>query len=268
MKPWCSIIAGAALFAAATSVHGQRGTADLRYREPVPATIMFETIDSTTTTMQSPEPGGGEHTTRQFSRLVLELGYVPADGGLDVTIVQLAGELAVETPAGLIQSPLPAIAPGTVRFTGSGPDGGGGSASPMGGVPFLRLPGRTLQLGETWADTVARSFQMFGMPADMRVEVHGTYAADTVIDGRLLNVLRITSVETVRSRNEMMERTPMSQNSTKTTQVLVLWDSDRHHVSFSEAEGETYGEVTARGQASSMVFTGRTHSITTAQPKQ
>jgi len=89
------------------------------------------------------------------------------------------------------------------------------------------LPGRQVRLGESWSDTSSRSDTVQGMKVDKQQKTSGTYVADTVIDGRTLNILRVI-IESASTTSGTHQGTDVTQTTTEKTEELVLWDSARH----------------------------------------
>lgn len=100
----------------------------------------------------------------------------------------------------------------------------------------------------------------------MVVVTHGTYTGDTVLDGRLLNVLRISTEMTLRMHGTLQGMN-MTQDMTTSTDERVLWDSSIHLPVSKDATGTFRSELSFSQQGMTMVTTGSTRSITTAQPQ-
>lgn len=273
------LFAIAALFLAGQAVHAQTGVADLRYQSPIPASITYVTIDSMWTTMTG-MPTGDMATTARF-RSVNELNFSPVDGGFDVTAVLNSLEGTTETPMGDMPMSASNVPPMTIRITATGANAAemtaNAAASAAGKSPgdllgssksasgLLTLPGRELDAGETWSDTVKLSPEADGMKTDMLIVIHGTYEGDTVADGTTLNVLKIHTEMTM-SMNGTVQGMTMTQQTSTTSDERVLWDSSRHYATSKDGVGEIRSETSMLEQGMTMVMTGRTRTITTAQP--
>src|SRR5690606_4991690 len=93
---------------------------------------------------------------------------------------------------------------------------------------FRVLPGRALSIGESWADTVRMSPEdaqlMEGFSVEMLIATRGTYTGDTIVDGRVLNILRITAEMKAKSSGTL-QGMELAQDMTTTSEMTVLWDS-------------------------------------------
>lgn len=276
-----------ALLPAGQSVHAQAGTADLRYRAPLPASVTYVTIDSMWTAT-SGLPSGmsglpfGDVRTTTWARAVNELSFAAVDDGLDVTAVLEELQGTVATPMGdmpITAGNIPAV---TIRMTERGPDPediagkmatqpvqaspGDVMGSAKAGSGLLTLPGRELGLGETWSDTVRMSPEVEGLKGELVIVTHGTYSADTVHDGRTVNVLQIQTEMTM-SMNGAVGGIAMTHQMVSSTRERVLWDSARHYSLSRDAVGQVRTEMSMPDHGMTTVMTGRTRSITTAQPE-
>jgi len=135
---------------------------------------------------------------------------------------------------------------------------------------LLILPGRELAPGESWTETTSMTPEVEGMRAEVTTITRGTYAADTIVDGTTLNVLRIV-VEMRMKMSGFVQGMATTQNMTSTSDEQVLWDSARHYVASRVGSGTFRGEtvVTDPGMTMvTMVMTGATRSITTAHVQE
>jgi hypothetical protein len=153
-----------------------------------------------------------------------------------------------------VAPPLPGTSPGDLM----------GSARAVAGL--LALPGREVALGETWTDTVRSSRPVGDLESDMVVVTHGTYTGDSILAGRLLNVLRISTEMTLRMQGTLQGMN-MTQDMTTSTEERVLWDSSLHLPVSKDATGTFRSEISFTEQGMTMVTTGSTRSITTAEPE-
>jgi hypothetical protein len=277
----CKFVVVSVLLVSGSSLHAQTGKADLRYRAPIPALITYVTIDSSQATVSGLPMG--DMTTTSFIRAVSELSFAPVEGGFDVTAVLKELHGSTGTPMGSVPISATNVPPVTVRITEAGPDpeAVAGIATPtaLGAAPgnmigstkalasLLALPGRELALGETWTDTVRMTPELEGVAAEVVTVTHGVYAADTVVNGRTLNVLRITSESNMTMTNTM-EGMNIAQHLTMTTEARVLWDSSQHHPTSRDATARLRTETTMVERGMTMVMTGTTRSIATAHMEQ
>jgi hypothetical protein len=283
--PCCKLVVVSLLLASGSSLHAQTGKADLRYRAPLPASITYVTIDSSQVTMSGLPMG--DMTTTSFSRAVSELRFTPVEDGFDVTAVLKELQGSRGTPMGSMPISATNVPSSTIRITAAGPDpvavaeadAGLGTSSAVGATPgnttgsakarsgLLALPGRELALGETWTDTVRLTPELEDVTAEIVVVTHGTYAADTVVNGRTLNVLRITN-ETNMTMTGTMRGMKMTQHATTASEERVLWDSSQHYPTSRDAAGRIRTEMTVVELGMTTMMTGTTRSITTAHMEQ
>jgi hypothetical protein len=229
----------------------------------------------------------GDMTSTSFTRAVSELSFAPVEDGFDVTAVLKELQGSTETPMGGMPISATNVPPHTIRITAAGPDleavaeAAAGVATPtaLGAAPgnmtgsakalsgLVSLPGRELALGETWTDTVRMTPEVEGVTAEMVVVTHGVYAADSVMDGRTLNVLMITS-ETNMTMTGTIQGMAIVQHMTTTVDERVLWDSSRHHPTSRDAAGRIRMETTMVEHGMTMIMTDTTRSITTVHAEQ
>jgi hypothetical protein len=264
------------LLTAGSAVEAQTGTADLRYTAPLPTSITYVSVDSITNTMSGLPTG--DMTTTTFIRAVSALSFTAATDGFDVTGVVRELEGLTETPMGNMPVSASDASPVTARITATGPapdavaeapPGAGlspgeamGSAKAFAGL--ISLPRRQVALGESWADTVSMTPELDGTESHMQLITHGTYAADTVVDGRTLNVLEITSEMTM-TMTGVMQGMNTSVRSTVNTEGRVLWDSGRHYVVSSDSSSTLRTETAMSDMGITMVMNGAIRSIITAE---
>lgn len=172
MKCRCSIMfAVTAQLATTQAMHAQPGRADLRYRAPLPASAVFLTIDSTTSTLSNVPTGG--MSTSSFLRSSSELRFSPSQEGVNVTAVLREMVGSVSTPMGDMPMSVTDVAPVELQidengadptyaaadaappFPGTSPGDLMGAARAVAGL--LAVPGREVEMGETWTDTVRSS---------------------------------------------------------------------------------------------------------------
>lgn len=228
------LIAGAA--------HAQAGRADLRFAAPLPSSVLFTTTDSITNIVSGLPTG--DMTTTGTMRSVSQLRFMPSDSGLTViaTLKELEG--VTKTPMGdmpismaegePIEFHLTESGPDPEQFAGDAPAGGMGAsmeevlgpARAMAGL--LILPGRELRIGEIWVDTMRATPEIQdGLTVDITVVSRGTYASDSVLGDREVNVLRI-STETTTKVSGPVQGMEINQDMTSQAEETVLWDSARH----------------------------------------
>jgi hypothetical protein len=248
--------AGAVLFGlfAPQLVTGQTGRADLRYVAPLPASVVFTSIDSLRNTMT----GLGEEIVLTGNiRTTSRIDFPPARRDtIVITLLEVAGQMT--TPMGVVPISNVGIAPVEIVLSDQGPpyDRMAGSAAPGGASPghnmasaqmmagLLRLPGRILNIGETWDDTVRFAPTVEGMKTDMVVITHGIYAADSVMNGKAINLLQIATEMTMTMKG-VMQDTEISSTMTITSKERAGWDSSLHTLVFSNSLAHTNVEMSA-----------------------
>jgi hypothetical protein len=267
------------LLLTAAAADAQTGRADLRYVAPLPATVTFTTVDTVTSTV-SGTPAGDISTTGVIHS-VSELRFAPAAEGFVVTATLKAlngvmstamGDEPVESGEGepvefrlgvtgadmeelsrsLGATPEAATSPGEVL----------GSGRAMAGL--MNLPGRELRLGETWVDTLRLAPVVEGLQTTMEIVSRGVYAADTTVDGRTLNVLRVTS-ELTSNLSGAVQGMNITQKATSSTEETVLWDSARRMPLVREATGRMLTESFISDYGITMIMNAHTRSHTTAR---
>lgn len=267
------IRATAAVLLGATTAAAQ-GTADLRYVAPLPSTVVLTSVDSISSTMSGMPMG--DLTSSGTVRTVTELRFRSGEGGtiLTATLKELDGSM--ETPMGTVPMTSGEVEPVEARLavTGLNPEEimEGQAAAALSSPDaissqralsaLLVVPGRQLKLGESWTDTTTMSPTVEGLDMAMTVITRGTYEADTVVDGRPLNVLRITSDMTTKTSGTV-QGMDVSQDMTAKSQSRVLWDSARHMAVHNDATTETRMESFMAQQGVTLTMTGRTRTIVT-----
>lgn len=269
-------VAVAAVFMTAVPLSAQAGRADLRYVSPVPASITYVTTDSSSNSMSGLPTG--DRTSDTYMRTVSEL--VLAQDGAEIEVSAELKELEGKTTTAMGDVRIDAddVPPATIRLSAHGPDPEAvamlqpasvtgtspaniiGSARLFSGL--IRVPGRELVMGGTWVDTVTMSPAVEGQKGDMVVVTHGTYASDTVIAGRDLNVLEIRT-EMIMTMSGTVHDVPTSSQVTTTAAERVLWDSGLHYPAARSGIGEVRIETTVRGIT--IVVNGTTRSVTTSE---
>lgn len=229
----------------------------------------------------------GDVTTTGAVRAVDELRFAPSADGVTETAVikQMSGGLSMPTmsmpidlgeqapveftmgPAGVDPAEL-TRARASLGMPSPGVDVYARVGSSMAAARLVALPGRTLSIGESWVDTVRLSPEdaqfLEGFAIEMLMTTRGTYAGDTVVDGRLLNILRIAS-ETTAKGSGTLQGVEFRQEMTTTSEATVLWDSALHIPRFSDAVARTQAESVVPAQGATVLIDGRSRSITTAE---
>lgn len=91
---------------------------------------------------------------------------------------------------------------------------------------FIKLPGRLLQPGASWVDTVAIVDESAGTKADVRDIQTSTFVKDTVVNGRTLAVITSSADRTLKIES-VNEGVQIAQSLTGTSTARALWDVQR-----------------------------------------
>jgi hypothetical protein len=237
--------------------HAQTGRADLRYVAPLPAVLSVMTVDTIETTMEG-GPGAGVVSGGALTT-INELRFAPGPDGVQVTartikvsgaFTGLAGSVPVDVGAGEpIKFTLPAKGPDPESMNdvfATLPSMGAATGAMMqasrAATGLMPLPDRQLRLGESWVDTIRANPGAGGLAAEGTMIVRGTYAADTVVAGKTLNVLRISSEFTMKASGSM-QGTKIAPNVKQLSEESVLWDSREHVPLFRMAVTRTDIEI-------------------------
>jgi hypothetical protein len=272
-------IVAAALALTAADASAQAGRADLRYAAPMPASVVITTVDSVTSTITGTPMG--DMTTTGIMNSVSELRFEPGNEFIGVTALLREMSGSMSTPMGDMPISMDAGEPTRFRMGARGPDpeelyaaaagagAGGPGASPedaMGSSRalsgLLALPGRELGLGETWTDTVRAAPTAEGMTFNVEVHIHGTYARDTVVDGRTLNVLEIATDMIMTAEGTAQGMNVVQEVSSEGTET-VLWDSARRMAVHRDATATMTGTTSMPQMGMSFGLNSRTRSIST-----
>jgi hypothetical protein len=244
-----------------TALHAQTGRADLRYHATAPLEVTYVTVDSSSTTLSGTPLG--EMQMLGFNRSVTAYRMAPGGNGrVEVTATVLESGGAMTMPM-MGEMPLPGGPRPAVRFSlgpqGPDPDevqglvpaGGSnpteliGSSRPFAELVFL--PGRVVNMGETWTDTIATSLpDDQGLRGTMVIVAQGSYVADTTVAGTLYHVLRINSTIRVNSTGNVRGM-DMQQEMQSVVRETVLWDAARHIPWRRDGTGDMTMNVATQG---------------------
>ena len=267
--------AAALLFtvSAPPTLTGQTGRADLRYVAPLPASVTFTSVDSLRNTLSVL---GEEMVVAGSMRTVSRIDFPPARRDTAViTLLEVAGQMT--TPRGEVPISNVSIAPVEIALSEQGLpyDRMSGGAAPAAGTSpghqmassqmmsgLLRLPGRVLGVGETWDDTVRFSPIVEGMKADMVVITHGLYAADSVMNGKTINLLQIATEITMKM-NGTVQDTEIISNMATASKERAGWDSSLHTLVFRNALTHTSIEMSAPAEGMKTASNATSQHVTT-----
>jgi hypothetical protein len=204
-------------------------TADLRYAVARPRRVSYASVDSVRS-----------GTNSIVAQAVFDVEF--RQGGDGMTVTATTREFGVGATASMGETQPMRPVDVTFRLTPRGLDGADilekmpDILSPQAavGIPgsgqfatmLVNLPARALRVGETWTDTLRLSHEEDGMKRDQLTVTHGTYVADTMLDGRTLNVLQFTITQQL-----TIDRPGAQQHgavSGANGEARVLWDPARH----------------------------------------
>lgn len=245
-----------------------------RYDVPSPATLTYQIAD--TNTMIVTIPGQGEMDMAQTSSATLALAFV-ADSGA----VRVSGTVS-DYSAGMSSSMMGDMGGGGNEVSGdlefvigpwgdvemvSTPEVTGGPlpvATPFQfNAPdlFPRFPGRPLEPGDTWADTMTSSADLEEVPelsgAGENTTIYTyTLVGDTVVGGLTLHKITISGVGTMQvSGTEPEAGEEVSQDMTSTVEGFYLWDAERGLVVLADLVRTMDGTMSMGGMGA-MAMTG------------
>lgn len=190
------------------------------------------------------------------ARATVELAFEPAAGGLRATARWTEFDGVFVSPNGRVGADASGIAGPFVL----GVDGRGrvevvqaprlsqpmrevmGGPATMAQALFIRLPGRVVEPGATWVDTVRVAEESEGLSSMLEAVVTSTWAGDTAVAGRTLRVIRTRSavevdVQGVTQGIEIRQRLTGESNGT------VLWDAERRLLVAREEDGALDGAM-------------------------
>lgn len=117
-----------------------------------------------------------------------------------------------------------------------------GGPATMAQALFIRLPGRVVEPGATWVDTVRVAEESEGLSSMLEAVFTSTWAGDTAVAGRTLRVIRTRGavkidVQGVAQGIEIRQRLSGESNGT------ALWDAQRRLLVAREEEGVLNGTM-------------------------
>ena len=130
---------------------------------------------------------------------------------------------------------------------------------------FPRFPERPLRPGDTWADTATSSMDMDEIELPVPLPIDGaaqettiynyTLAGDTVVDGRTLKKITVTSAASQQGAAEAVGE-EFAGDMTSTVEGFVLWDSERGLVAAVDLVRSMHGSVSMMGMSLTMSMAG------------
>ena len=258
----------AVLFPAAGSAQdGAAAGRPLAYDVPSPPTATYHIADTMVIGVNSP---GGNMEMTAVSTVALGLAFERDPGGVLVTGEVASFDVSMSNPmtgsvsAGKddLEGSLAFVIGrrGEVEVTSlPALPGPAAQVSPFVFIAyemFPRLPGRAVEPGETWVDTVTWSNDAGPMEVNGTAVYTYTLVGDTLVGGRaLLNIAMSGEVETETSGSE--GGMSVTQSQTGTTTGFVLWDTARGLPAYGLLERDFEGSTSISGMPSfPMSFAG------------
>lgn len=246
-----------------------------RYDVPTPPTATYQMADTMTTIMTMPQ---GEMDMAISSATTIELTFTADSGGVratgtvaDHSATMASGmmgniEMGGDGVSGNLEFVIGPLGEAEMVSTPEVPGDGVMPAMPISFDPLAllpRFPGRPLEPGDTWADTVTISADVGGL--DLPVPITGTsetttiytYAlvGDTLVDGRTLQKITVSGVMTERPSMEQGGE-PVGSDMINTVEGYVLWDAERGLVAAADLVRTIDGSVDMMGASMSMTGGG------------
>jgi hypothetical protein len=238
------------LAAACASLRGGRGEdGALAYGPPAVPAAIYAYGDTTELNTQM-----GVVEVR--SRGTLELAFEPAATGLRATArwVDFEGRLA--SPQGTVDADESGVEGAFVlnvdergrvelvdvpRLTEAFRQVAGAPAMMAQGL-FIRLPGRPVEPGAMWVDTVRVTEESEGLTSTFQAVVTSTWAGDTVVAERTLRVIRRAGVLSLGVQG-VTQGVEIQQSLTGESVGVALWDPERRLLVAREENGELRGTM-------------------------
>jgi hypothetical protein len=261
-----------ALIAANASLSAQ-GVADLRYAAPLPGTLVRVTVDSSRTESSA-------MTVTGEGRSVMHLSFAAGADGITATVQLQEMTFTMTTPMGVVPTARKGGDAQDVRLLETGPARASETNAPVGAMGsnpaavmaeavghdlLPRLPGRMLSLGETWTDTTTSRAGDPSWAVEVTTITIGAYVADILVDGRALNVLRITSRQNVRGTGDVKE-IRMEQATDISVEDTVHWDSALHYPVWRSVRRISDTEMRYPGQTQTVRMRAEQTTVSTATP--
>ncbi|HEY0303843.1 MAG TPA: hypothetical protein VGC44_02675 [Longimicrobiales bacterium] len=242
MRSLISISAGVLLAACSATPPGAPPAptgVTLRYAATAPATVTYQFADSSGFNIRGGAIGEINVTARGTGTADATLAPKGTDVELRIKITDLVGSFTNSAMGGTINatesdvtgeavltlSPRGVMTIGQLPTTTRNAQGVG-----MGAGFFrrftVRLPAGPIQRGATWTDTVTASDDNSGVKSTVNDVVTSTWARDTVVAGRTLNVLTHSTQRTMEISGSS-EGVQIAQKLSGTATGYTLWDAQR-----------------------------------------
>lgn len=245
MKQYLSLLAAALLAGCAsapTTPSGAPAGVRLAYAAAAPLTLTYEFADSSGFNIQGGAIGDIRVSTQASGTAAASYAPKGTDVELRLKITDLTGsfsnsamggttsvtEADVQGEAVVTVSPAGVLTIGQLPTTSRNAQGIG-----LGAGFFrrfvVRLPQRAVQRGASWTDTVTATDESGGMRSTVRDVVTATWARDTVVAGRSLNVITHTTQRALEIAGSS-DGVEIAQKLNGTASGYTLWDSQRNVV--------------------------------------
>lgn len=262
---WTAALARSLAFLAAALGSPLAAQEVLSYRVPSSGTATYEISDTLTQSMDG--AGAGAMSSTLGVTAMLTTAFAADPGGVRVTVTFESVSASVSGPMGS-QSLEPPVTGNLVYVLESGggvnvlsqPGFGGpaATASPLRDLAyelFPQLPGREVQAGDVWTDTVTWSGDTREAQTSNTVVNTYTLVGDTVVDGQsLLNIAISGEVESEGSVN--MGGTQVDQSFSGTNTGFALWNAESGWLHSMEIFRDYNGSLNVGGTAIQIRITG------------
>lgn len=236
-----------------TAPQGPEPTGVLGFEVPTPAAATYVVGDSLKLSVDSPM---GAMAMDRSSEMTLAMSFERVADGVQVTADVEAFAASMTNPMAAPVTADESDLAGALVFV-VGPTGEvepvstptiSGAGAQLGSFMsvayefFPRLPGRTVEEGESWTETVAWSGGEGGTEITTTTAYTYTLAGDTTIAGQ--NLLRISvSGDTQTEISAAMEGMKVDQTLAGATTGEFFWDAERHRLHSADLERSLSGTV-------------------------
>lgn len=233
---------------------GPGPSGSLMYRVPDPSTAVYTTESNSTISIDA--GAMGSFSMRGSSDATLGITFAPGEGGVQVTVDFQKLSASLSQPMGGSQSASESDLDGDLVFTmdrtGKGtlvsaPVARGAAedlANPISFVHefFPRLPGRVVNPGDTWTDTIQYDVETGQGTGSNKSVLTYTLQGDTLVDGAHLLHITYEGQADVQGSG-MQEGTEVFQTLSGTVTGMFLWDPARGLMVSGESSQDMTGSV-------------------------
>jgi hypothetical protein len=111
---------------------------------------------------------------------------------------------------------------------------------------FVPLPGRVVERGATWTDTIVSREEMEALVGEFRAVVTSTWSRDTVVSGRVLGVIDSNAETTLKVEGDVQGMSFVQRLSGQ-TKMVTLWDAERRLLVDRREHAELTGTIDLPG---------------------